>query len=279
MVKILTDTTSDISAAYAQAHAVAMVPLNILFDGEEYHVADDPDFQRFYALLRQADVLPTTSQPAPEAFIPYFESAKATGDSLVVILISGELSGTVQSANIAKAAVKYENIYIVDSLQTVTGLRLLVDEAIQLRDQGVEAQEIAAYLDAIKGRIKLMAIVDTLEYLYKGGRLSRISKIAGGILNFKPIITLRGTLSVIGKERGTSAAIQFVMNAIDIDNVDLSVPVYFGYTGERQLCEQLIQAAERAYTFPETRICPVGGVVGTHAGPNACVITYLEKER
>jgi len=277
MVRILTDTSSDISIETAKQMGIELTKIRIFFGDEEYDADSDPEFTQFYEMLPNAQTLPTTSQANPEDFIPLFESARDAKDSMVVLLLSSGLSGTVQSAAIAKQAVKYDEIYIIDSHQTVTGLRLLVDEAIKMRSNGATAKEISERIEAIKDKVKLYAIVDTLEYLYKGGRMTKASKIAGNLLNFKPIITMAHSLSLIGKERGTASAIKFVVDKVDVDKVDLRVPVYFGYSSRSDLCEQLKAEMAKKYPFPDVITCRVGGVVGTHVGPNACEITYLEK--
>lgn len=277
MVRIITDSSSDMSAAQAQQLDVGMVHMAVTFDGVPFDTRSDVDFSQFYAKLEKSKTLPTTSQPSPEEFVPFFEQAKENDDSVVVILISEQLSGAMQSAMIAKNLVQYDDIHIINSRQTIIGLRLLVEQAVQLRDAGKTACEIAQHLETIKNKVKLIAIVDTLDYLYKGGRLSKVSKIAGGMLNFKPIITLDGILAVLAKERGAAKAIARVISLIDTDKINRSIPFYVGYTGNDTLCRQLMETLSMKDTFDEVCRCPVGAVVGTHVGPNACAVAYLEK--
>lgn len=277
MVRLLTDSTSDLDAASAARLGVEVVPLRVIFGDASYRDGVDLTMEEFYQRLAQADTLPTTSQPTPDDFLPFFQAAKEAGDTVVAVLLSGELSGTVQSACIAKDLVEYDGIHLVDSRSAVTGLRLLVERAAALRDAGHSAAEIAQELEALKSRVVILAMVDTLEYLFKGGRLSRAGMITGSLLNFKPIVTLAdGRLKVLGKARGTAKGIDFILDAMKKGApVDASIPVYFGYTGSDEKCQDLMARVQELYHFPQTLVCPVGSVIGTHAGPGAGLITYL----
>lgn len=278
-IKIITDSTSDISFEQAKGLGIEIVPLKVIFGEKEYREGVDITIEGFYEKLVKAEKLPTTSQPSPEDFLVYFNRIKETGDSAVVILIAGKLSGTVQSAAIAKDMAEYSEIYIVDSLNTITGLRLLVEHAVKLSSQGMAAAEIAQTLEALKERIVLFAMVDTLEYLHKGGRLSKSSAIIGSLLKFKPIITLRdGVLGVVGKERGTNKGIARILEVIDENGtIDQNYPVYFGYTAEDSKTLLLKEKVVEKYGLEQTQLHPVGCVVGAHVGPGACVVTYIKR--
>jgi len=203
-VTILTDSTSDISPQEAARRGLKMVSLRVAFGDTVYRDNVDITHEEFYEKLTQSVALPTTSQPTPEDFLSHFEEARDKGDQLVCLLLSGRLSGTVQSALIAKDLCGYDDIYVVDSLQAVIGLRALVDLACILRDEGRSAAEIAAELESARQRMRMFAVVDTLEYLHKGGRLPAAAAVAGTLLKVKPLITLQdGSLSVIGKAMGS----------------------------------------------------------------------------
>lgn len=278
-VRIITDSTSDISQEMAKDLGISIVPLKVIFGDKEYKEGIEISMEGFYEKLVTAEKLPTTSQPAPDDFLVHFNQAKEAGDSVVVIVIAGKLSGTCQSALIAKDMADYSRIYVVDSLNTITGLRLLVDHAIKLRDQGVEAAKIAETLESLKDRIVLLAAVDTLEYLHKGGRLSKSSAILGTLLKFKPIITLKeGAIGVVDKERGTNKAIARILEAIDeFGAIDKNYPVFFGYTAEDSKALLLVEKVTEKYSLTNAALFPVGCVVGTHVGPGACVITYIRQ--
>ena len=279
-VRIITDSTSDISAVHAKKLGVTIVPLKVIFGEKEYREGVEITIEGFYDKLVKAEKLPTTSQPSPDDFLTGFLEAKEAKDSVVVVLISGKLSGTVQSANIAKEMAEYEDIHIVDSQTTITGLRFLVEHAVKLRDEGKGAAEIVPILEDLKDRIVLLAMVDTLEYLYKGGRLSKSSAILGSLLKFKPIITVKdGVIGVVGKERGTNKGIAKMLESIEErGHIDDRYPLYFGYTAEDSKSKQLMESVKERFGFGNGSLYPVGCVVGTHAGPGACVITYINKK-
>lgn len=278
-VRIITDSTSDISLDEAKKLGVTIVPLKVIFGNKEYREGIEITIDSFYQKLAEADKLPTTSQPSPDDFLGYFNEAKEAGDSVVVILIAGKLSGTVQSAMIAKDMADYSKIYIVDSLTTITGLRLLVEHAVDLQKQGVTADKIAETLEELKDRIVLLAMVDTLEYLHKGGRLSKSSAILGSLLKFKPIITLKdGAIGVVGKERGSNKAIAKIVDLVEgFGRIDRSYPVNFGYTAENSKTLILKDKIVEKYSLSNMSMYPVGCVVGAHVGPGACVITYIKE--
>lgn len=278
-IRIITDSTSDISLEEAKKLGVTIVPLKVIFGNTEYREGIEITIDSFYQKLVEADKLPTTSQPSPDDFLGYFNEAKEAGDSVVVILIAGKLSGTVQSAMIAKDMADYSNIYIVDSLTTITGLRLLVEHAVHLQKQGMAADKIAETLEELKGRIVLLAMVDTLEYLHKGGRLSKSSAILGSLLKFKPIITLKdGAIGVVGKERGSNKAIAKIVDLIEeFGRIDANYPVNFGFTAENSKTLILKDKIVEKYSLGNMNMVPVGCVVGAHVGPGACVITYIKE--
>lgn len=278
MIRILTDSTADIPRGEAAAIGVDVVPLRVSFGTSTYRDGIDLTSEEFYQKLAVSKNLPTTSQPSPEDFLPYFEHVKEQRDELIALLISSKLSGTVQSAEIAKRMIGYDAITIIDSANTIAGLRLLVEQAVALRDEGKSSDEIVDFIESIKHKVKIFAVADTLEYFYKGGRLSKTSAIAGSILNFKPQISLSGgEVAVLGKSRGTKKAINDILDCVDPASIDKRAPVYFGYSSVSDLCDELVAEAQKRFSLPDIRLSPVGGVIGTHAGPNACVIVYLEK--
>ena len=231
----------------------------------------------FYKRLTSGKEQPTTSQPAPDDFLTIFERVKAAGDSAVVLSISSTLSGTMQSAVIARDLCGCEDIHIVDSRTTITGLRLLVEYALRLRDQGMDAASIAAAVEAARGRLRLYAVVDTLEYLCRGGRLSRSAAVVGSLLNVKPLLSLQdGALSVMGKARACTPPTPRYRK-----------PFRQARAWMKPAPSTLLHDDGRKGAGPARAVArgpgtggpmyPVGCVVGAHAGPGACVVTYLEK--
>lgn len=278
-IRFLIDSTSDITPEETAARGISLVPMEVSFGDVSYRDNLDISHEEFYEKLAAAKNLPTTSQPAPADFLPFFEEAREKGDTLICLLVSAALSGTVQSALLAKEICGYERIYILDSWEATVGLRILVDLGLLLLGEGKTAEEIVAELEAAKKRIRLFALVDTLEYLHKGGRLSAATAVMGTILKVKPLITIQeGKLAVLGKGRGVKDAIRTLL-AIAGDDLtrDVRLPVYYGYTRDRDLCEQLKSAVEDKYHAEDAPLYSVGAVIGTHVGPGAAVFGFLAK--
>ena len=279
-IYILTDGSADFLPDEAERRGIWVAPLKVQFGGETYQCGRDPDYADFYRRLETSKTLPTTSQAGPDDFLPWFERVKESGDSLICLLIASSLSGTYQSALIAKELCCYEGIHVVDSTQTVLGLRLLVDLACLLRDQGLDAPAIVEQLERARGRVRLLAIVDTLKDLHKGGRLPAAVSIAGGLLKVKPIITLKGgEIGLVGKGVGTRGSLAALVKLLgDELNCDVHLPVYYGYTASDALCRELMAQTEEAFGRHRCEVHSVGPVIGTHVGPGAAVIVYLERE-
>lgn len=180
-IRFLTDSTADILPQEAAQRDIDVVPLKVLFGETAYRDGIDLDHPTFYQMLSQSKALPTTSQPTPDDFLPYFERARDQGDHLICALLSSQLSGTVQSAQIAREMCGYEHIYIIDSTLAIVALRAMLDLGEQLRSQGMSAPDIAAQIEAAKSRMRVFGIVDTLEYLHKGGRMSTSVAVVGSL--------------------------------------------------------------------------------------------------
>ena len=279
MIKIITDSTSDIDVTYAKELNIDIVPLKVIIDGKEYKDRVDLQPDKFYSLLEKSEVLPTTSQPSPQEFLNYYEEAKEKGDSVIVMTLSGTISGTYQSANIAKDLAEYENIYVIDSLNATQALRLLVLKAVALREEGKDAETIFNELQAYKERVRIVAFVDTLEYLCKGGRMSKTVAAAGTLLKVKPIIGLRdGKLEMFSKARGAVKATAKIIELIHEDGeIDFKEPICIGYTGNDEGLEKFEQALRDEFKFEDVLHGFVGPVIGTHAGPGARLIAYVKK--
>lgn len=279
MIKIITDSTSDIDVTYAKELNIDIVPLKVIIDGKEYKDRVDLQPDQFYSLLEKSEVLPTTSQPSPQEFLNYYEEAKEKGESVIVMTLSGTISGTYQSANIAKDLAEYENIYVIDSLNATQALRLLVLKAVALREEGKDAETIFNELQAYKERVRIVAFVDTLEYLCKGGRMSKTVAAAGTLLKVKPIIGLRdGKLEMFSKARGAVKATAKIIELIHEDGeIDFKEPICIGYTGNDEGLEKFEQALRDEFKFEDVLHGFVGPVIGTHAGPGARLIAYVKK--
>lgn len=279
MIYIITDSTSDISQVQAAKQDFIVVPLHNMFGQEEYLDGVTISTEEFYQRLATVEELPTTSQPSPEEFLTHFNKIKAEGSSAVVITISGKLSGTYQSACIAKDICEYDEIYIMDSLSASIGLNCLVQYAKIMREQGMSAKDIAVELEAKKAKVKVIALVDTLKYLKKGGRLSASAALAGTLLNIKPIIEVAdGLVVVAAKARGLKSAYKKVIDLVEeAGGIDHSYPYCIGYTGDASATENF-EAYAKEYTNQSTiSNIAIGSTIGVHAGPGACAIAFFSK--
>lgn len=280
MIKIIVDSTADFTAEQACQFNIDIVPLKVIIEGKEYRDRVDLQPEIFYQKLQESESLPTTSQPTPHDFLSFFQEAKEKSDDVIVLTLSSAISGTYQSAHIAKDLIEYDHIYIIDSLTTTLALQLLVMKAIDLRQQNMDIHQIVETLEIYKKRIKLIAFVDTLEYLYKGGRLSKTAAIAGNLLKFKPLIGFdNGHIAVYGKARGLQKTTQKLIEFIhESGNIDLDERVAIGYTGNDTGLKQFESILQNEFHFANALHGCVGPVIGTHAGPGARFIAYIQKE-
>lgn len=276
--RIIIDSTSDLTPEIkAQVHTV---PLTVHFGDEEYIDGVTIDHKAFYEKLIETDVHPTTSQATPTAFEEEYEKAKKAGESAVVITLSSNLSGTYQSAVIA--AEEYENIYVVDGGSVAIGGGILVERALQLLEEGYSAKELAAKLEEEKERIIIVALVDTLAYLKKGGRISKTVAFAGAVLNIKPVLSVTsGQIQILGKARGSKQGNNLLVQEIEkAGGVDFSKPVLLGYTGLSDiLLKKYIEDSKALWegNLEDIRYTSVGSVIGTHAGPGAVAVAFFRK--
>ena len=275
--RIIVDSTADLMPEYKSR--VSVVPLTVHFGEEEYIDGVTIDHKTFYEKLIESDVLPSTSQATPDAFMKEFEKAKTAGEAAVVITLASKFSGTYQSAMIAAA--DYENIYVVDSASAAMGSGILVELAFRLLDEGKSAEEIAAILEEEKKKIVIVALVDTLEYLKKGGRISKTVAFAGTVLNIKPVLSVvDGEINMLGKARGSKMGNNLLVQEIDkAGGIDFSKPVLLGYSGiSDALLQKYIEDSRYIWegNLKEVRYTTVGSVIGTHAGPGAVVVSFFK---
>lgn len=276
--RIIVDSTTDLMPEVKGR--VSVVPLTVHFGDEEYIDGVTIDHKSFYEKLVETDVHPTTSQATPAAFMAEYEKVRAAGDSAVVITLSAKLSGTYQSAVIAAA--DFENIYVVDSASATIGAAVLTELALRYLDEGLGAKEIAARLEEEKKRILIVALLDTLEYLKRGGRISKTVAFAGAVLNIKPVIAVSdGEIMVLGKARGSKMGNNLLEQEIEkAGGVDFSAPVLLGYTGLSDLVlRKYIEDSRRLWEegLDEVRFTTIGSVIGTHAGPGAIAVAFFKK--
>ena len=281
-IQIIIDSSSDILPEEAKQMGLIHIPLTVTIDGKEYKDGVDITHKQFYEMLIESSALPTTSQINPAKYSEIIEPVLKAGDTPVIITLAGTLSGTYQSAMIAADDADGE-VYVVDSLNAALGERILIQQALRYCEEGISAAELVERLNKDKKNIKLLALLDTLEYLKKGGRISAATAFAGGVLSIKPVIELKdGVIELVGKARGSKNANNLLRELINKSKgIDFSKPLCLAYTGLTDAYIQKYIEDSRDLWKDQTdelQIATVGASIGTHIGPGAIAVCFFEKE-
>ena len=280
-IRIICDSASDITKETAKELGVTVLPLTTLFGTEEYLDGVNMSHQEFFEKLVETDELPTTSQIAPFDYEKVFREAVEAGDSVVCITLSSKLSGCNQSAHIA-AEEFGDQIHIVDSENVCIGERILIELAVRLREEGKSAQEITDILNEEKKNVRLIALLDTLEYLKKGGRISSAAAFAGTFLSIKPVIGLEnGEVTMLGKARGSKNGNNLLISLVEKEGgINFDKPYCVAYSGlSDTLLQKYMKDSAHLYEgqVDELAVCTIGSTIGTHAGPGAIAAAFFVK--
>ena len=275
-IRIITDSASDLSASTRED--LTILPLAIRFGDTEYLDGVTISHHEFYEKLIESDTLPTTSLVSPAAFEEVYARAVADGETVIAITISGRLSGTYQSATIA-AEDFAEKVFVIDSYNATIGEGILVRYALLLKDQGLSAQEIVGILEASREQIHTLGVLDTLEYLKKGGRISAATAFLGGAMAIKPVVAVsEGAIVMLGKARGSKNGNKQIEKA---DGIDFTRPFCLGYTGlSDEMLQKYIKDSEalwRGHT-EQLPVCSLGATIGTHVGPGAIAVAFFSPQ-
>ena len=281
-IKILIDSASDISIDEAKELGIELIPLKVSFGEKEYLDGVDLLPKQFYEKLIETDELPKTSQITPDRFLDSYEKLTSDGSQLLVITISSKLSNTYNSAVLASQEYK-DKVFVVDSLNAAVGERLLCEYAIRLIKQGFDMDLILRKLNKAKHRIKLIAVVGTLEYLKNGGRISKTVAFVWEVLSIKPVIAIQdGEVKLVGKARGSKRANNLLNELISsTKGIDFKMPVGAVYTGLSDATLNKYIEDQRFVWEPYVDEVPkhiVGSTIGTHVGPGALGVAFFEKE-
>ena len=278
-VRIITDSGFDVPDA--SDARLTVLPLSITFGDTTYADGVDLTNDRFFELLIESDELPKTSQATPYAYAQIFERVRAAGDEAVVITLSSGLSGTYQSA--VTAAADYPEVHVVDSKNVTIGQGVLVQYALRLADEGRGAAEIASMVESARERLVLLALLDTLEYLRRGGRIPKSVGTIGELLSIKPVIGVRdGEVVMLGKARGSKNGRNLLHQEVEKNGIDFAMPVLIGYSGLsdkllRKYLEDNRVIWEDKVAEEDLPITSVGATVGTHVGPNAIALAFFHR--
>ena len=275
--RIIVDSTADLTPELRDR--VSVVPLTVHFGDTEYVDGVTIDHKTFYEKLVETDQHPTTSQATPDAFMKEFEKVKGAGEEAVVITLASALSGTYQSAMIA--ASEYDNVHVVDSGTVAIGGGILPELALSLAEEEMSAREIAERLEEEKKKIIIVALVDTLEYLKKGGRISKTAAMAGALLGIKPVLSIvNGEITILGKARGSKQGNNLLVQEIkNAGGVNFKRPLLLGYTGlSDAMLLKYIHDSRHLWegNLPEVRYTTIGSVIGTHDGPGAVAVAFFK---
>lgn len=279
MIRIITDSAADFEPWELEERNITCIPLVVTFGDTEYRENVNLSKVQFYELLADAQELPKTSQASPQILLEHFEEAKKAGDAAIYICLSSGISGTYQSAMMTKNLAEYDRCFVVDSLSGTGGQRMVVEHAVKLRAEGKSAEQIVAELEALRSRLSLFACMDTLENLYRGGRISQSAYTLGTMVQIKPIIQMKGQVTVPAKAMGMKKGVEYLCRQVQKQPPDEAYPFYVMYTSSRENGVKLaMRFREMGYDIPDGRIIQVGAAIGTHIGPNVVGFVYVAKE-
>lgn len=280
MIQILVDSSSDYSLSEIKEKNMEFVPISITIGADNYIEGQNLTRNEFYEILKSSEEFPMTSQPSPQAFLEIFRSIKERGDELICILLSSKLSGTYQSAVLAKNMADYDNIHLIDSLSATYSIKIMADYACRLREKGLSSGDIIAKIEALKARVKVIAALDTLEYLKRGGRISKAAAAIGDIANIKPVITVteEGKVGILSKGIGKNKAAANIVKQLQEMDIDPQFPLYSIYTYGTDNCVKLETKLSDNGFHISSRL-QIGATIGAHVGPEAFGAIAVEKSK
>lgn len=280
MVRIITDSAADFEPHEIEKLNISCIPITVMLGEETYQENVNMTKDQFFELLASTGASPKTAQPSPSYLMDLFAEAKKCGDEAIYFCLSSALSGTYQSALMTKEDADYAGCFVVDSKNATGGQRLQLEYAVRLRDEGKTAAEIIEAVKAIQGKIVLYACIDTLEYLYRGGRISHTVYKLGTMAQVKPIIrvTEEGAIEVPAKALGMRKGMDMLCKRLEQQKPSKEHNFYVMYTADRTIGQALAnKIRDMGYDIPEERIIQVGAGIGSHIGPNACGLVYVEE--
>lgn len=281
MIRIITDSAADFEPKELEQLNITCIPLSIRFGDTDYQENVNLTKSGFYELLLGSEEPPKTSQASPQILLDLFEGTRDSADEAIYFTLSSTLSGTYQSALMAKNLTDSDRCHVVDSLNATGGQRLILEHAAKLRSEGKSAAEIIAGAEDVRSRIVLFACIDTLEYLYKGGRISQTVYKLGTLANIKPIITVEadGSIGIPAKAMGMRKGMDYLCRQAESRPADPEHPFYVMYTNNRSVAESLAERlANVGIHVSDDRIIQVGAAIGSHIGPDACGIVYVAQK-
>ncbi|MBO5229733.1 MAG: DegV family protein [Clostridia bacterium] len=284
MIKVLIDSASDITQEEAEKKGIYMIPLEVRFGEDVYLDGVNLLPQQFLEKLVESNELPKTSQINEYRWTEQFEKLTADGSQVIAITISSKLSGTYNNAKMAAKKFPHQ-VFVIDSLSAATGERVLCDYALRLIAEGKAANEIAEELETKKKKLQVIAVVDTLKYLRKGGRISTLTAFAGELLSIKPVISvINGEVKLVGKAMGSKKSNNLLMQLVEkVGGIDFEMPyglIFSGYRDEylrKYLEDSASLWQEHVTNIKDIPVYMYGSTIGTHVGPNALGVAFFAK--
>lgn len=275
-IKIITDSTADLPQELYDKYDIEVLPVLINFGEESYLDRVDMNVDKLLERMDEEEELPTTGQIIPNRFIECYEKYLNEGYKILTILMSSAMSGTYQSACIAKEAIESDDIFIVDSKNIAPALGILVLKACMLLEKGYDIVKIAEELEKEKNKVETRVCFESLDNLIRGGRISKTAGMVGTVLGVKLILNIKdGLMSVKDKVRGSKKALRKIITDLESSELDYDVPVFLVYASEIEIKKELIDYLEsNNIKYIE---CPLGATVCIHSGPNCCGLVFLTK--
>lgn len=281
MIRIITDSAADFEHSESEKLGISTIPLAVYIDGREYKDDFLHSKERFYRLAKLSKDLPKTSQPSPYVYECALKKARDNGDSVVIITVSSALSGSYQSAVLARDLLGYKDCYVIDSKSASAGQKLVVKEALRLRNNGFSAKEIADFLLKFIKKIMIFACIDDMKYLYGGGRHTNAAVLLGSTGRIKPVISVTesGSVAFEAKTIGMRHGMNHMLLSLKKYGIDSSYPLYIMHTNSRNLALYFSKLIiSKGISFDEGGIVSVGSVVGSHIGEGSIGIAFVKKE-
>lgn len=280
-IRIVTDSASDISQVKAKEWGIQVLPLKVRFGDEEFLDGVTLSPQEFYKKLVETDEIPKTSQITPYDYAQVFKEAEDAGDDLICFTLSSGVSGSYQSACMAASDFS-DRIHVIDTRQFCISQLIIVQRAVQLRNQGLSAKEIVNTVTEDMKKAHVIAAFATLEFLKLGGRISSAAAFAGNLLMIKPVLTIEdGVVKILGKARGSKNSHNMLMEFVkNKGGIDYTKPACLGYTGfTDEIIKKYVEDSKVLYEGHEDMIqyASVGATIGTYAGPGAIALAFFEK--
>lgn len=279
MIRLILDSNCDLSVEFCKVHQIEMIPLSVAFANEIYYENIDLTKHEFYEKMANSDVLPKTSQPSPQQYLEVFQRLAEEGHQMIVLTVTSALSGCYQSAMLAKKMCQDAQIEVIDTKTAAIGVQIQALEILKMIEMGLSFDQIVKNAKENAAKTRLIAVIDTLNNLIKGGRVSKATGLIGTFVDIKPLITFdkEGKIVTLAKSRGMKRAMKTLIEHVSESSVDFSKSKVCGYTADPHHMNVMISGFEQAGICFDHSV-EVGAVIGTHAGPNAAAVAYFVKE-